>query len=617
MHRWASFFYTPFFLFSLFLTVKYFGLQLLVFHNANPLDCLIAAVPSLLLFLLPIELGFRRRKLLAYLCMNAVLSAAMLAVVVYYRQFGIIVTYHAFTQAHQVIDVSDSILDLLQPLYLLFFLDIAIYFALKWLKLTPALNEKPFIPKSALVGGLAGSLLTLNSYAYTHGDILNEMKQAERMGLISYQVHKLVTGVRSDIKSAAMPPLTQGQIRSVKGIAPIDNPKERGAAEGRHLIVVQLESFQNFLIGMELGGREVTPVLNDLIEESYYFSNVYQQIGQGNTSDAEFIMNTSFYPPAQQAASQLYGGKRLPSLPRLLSEKGYETVTLHTNEVEFWEREDLYPALGFDRYLDKAYFGEEDLIAFGASDEVLYRKSMDVFKELDASGNPFYAHVIAMSPHHPFLPPETKEMLSLPEEWEGTDIGNYVKMTNYADRALGMFIESLKREGLWDRSMLVVYGDHFGVSSYNLKGDERELLEAKLGHEYDLRTVHNIPLVITIPGVTNEGAEFSGLGGQVDIMPTVTNLLGISLNDHLHFGQDLLNTDDNVLGSRFYLPTGSFLNNEIMYISGETFGEGTVIPLTAGDPILEGDPLLYRDDFVTIMRLLEMNDAYLTALPER
>lgn len=617
MRRWASFFYTPFVLISLFLTIKYYGVQLLVFQNANVLDSLIVAIPSLLLFLIPIELGFQKRKLAAYMLVNALLSAGMLSVVVYYRQFGIVVTYTALMQAHQVTEVRDSVMDLLQPLYLLFFLDIALWLLLKGLKLAPALMEARFLPKSALVGGLAASLFALTSYAYAYDDILNELKQAERMGLVGYQAHTLLTGVREESKAASAVPLTQDQVRSVKGLPEPVQPQFFGAAEGRNLIVVQLESFQNFLIGMELGGREVTPVLNELLSQSFYFPNVYQQIGQGNTSDAEFIMNTSFYPPPKKAASQVYGSKRLPSLPRLLSTKGYETMTLHTNDVTFWNRSELYPALGFDRYYDKAYFGEEDVIAFGASDEVLYEKSMDLFTDLDRKGKPFYAHVIAMSSHHPFVPPDTKPMLPLPEPWENTDIGNYIKMTNYADYALGLFIESLKREGLWERSVLVVYGDHFGMSPQSLKSDERKLLEEELGRGYDLRTVHNIPFLITAPGVTDKGGRFTQLGGQVDMMPTVANLLGVSLKDHIHFGQDLLNSRSNVLGSRFYLPTGSFLNEEIMYISGETFGEGTVIPLAAEDPALEADPLLYRDDFVSIMRLLEMNDAYLSSLPER
>ncbi|WP_274362283.1 LTA synthase family protein [Paenibacillus thermotolerans] len=617
MLRWKPFLQSRFFLFTLFLTIKYYGLQILVFGNANPLDCLAVALPSLLLFLIPVELLFRQRKTEAYLVLNTLLSVGMLAIIIYYRQFGIVVTYHAFFQAHQVLDVSDSILDLLKPLYILYLLDVILWLALALFKARPKFSDFRVSP------GILSVLLlvcaaTLVSYAYAHDNVLNELKQAERMGLVTYEVHTLVAGVREGTMKAAARPVTPEMVRAVKHLEEPDVRQLFGAAKGRNLIVVQLESFQDFLVGREIDGKELTPALNKLIGDSYYFPNVFQSISQGNTSDAEFISNTSFYPPPYNGASQMYGTKRIPSLPRILEGLGYTAVTFHTNDVKFWNRNQLYPALGFDRYFDKQYFGEEDTIAFGASDEVLYEKTIEQLEKYQDEGRPFYAQLISMSSHHPFIPPEGKEMLALPEGWEGTDLGNYIKMTNYADRALGMFIEELKAAGMWDNCMLVVYGDHFGVSPNNLTDNERMLLEAEIGKEYDVRTAHNIPFIITIPGVTDGGERFEQVGGQVDFMPTIANLLGVSLDNHVYFGQDLINYPHNVLGSRYYLPTGSFINDEIMYISGETFGEGTVIPIrNPADPSVATDPMLYKDDFIKIVKLLQLNDQYLDSLPER
>src|SRR5690606_19350781 len=99
--------------------------------------------------------------------------------------------------------------------------------------------------------------------------------------------------------------------------------------------------------------------------------------GQGNTSDAEFVVNTSYYIPPRGAAAQVYAGKSLPSLPKLLQAQGYDTATFHTNVVEFWNRGEMYKALGFNRYYDQEFFGEEDTIFFGASDEVLYRMTAE------------------------------------------------------------------------------------------------------------------------------------------------------------------------------------------------------------------------------------------------
>jgi len=618
MHRWSSYLRTPFGITTLLLLIKYYGLQLIVFQNPNPLAGLLAALPSVLVFTIPLELLLRNKtnKTTAYLLLNIVLSGLMLSVIIYYRQFGIIVTYHALMQANQVMDVSESIFELIKPLYVLYFSDILIYLVLRLIRFQPRSSNLQYHRKA--FGGIFATVcavIILNSYV--HGNVLNELKQAERMGIVSYQLHTLFTDIQTANASAPAVLITPDSVRAVKNIELVKQPAYFAAAEGRNLIVVQMESFQNFLVGMELGGQEITPTLNELKEQSFYFKNVYQSIAQGNTSDAEFVVNTGFYPPAQGSASQTYGDKRIPSLPRLLNGLGYQTVTLHTNEVEFWNRIQMYPALGFKKYYDQTYFGDDDIIAFGPSDEVLYKKTLPVLTKLQEQNKPFYAQLIAQSSHHPFLPPENKEMITLPEAWEGTDIGNYIKLANYADKALGQFIDALKESGIWENSVLVVYGDHFGVSSHSLSNEDRELLEQQLGHEYDLRTVHNIPLFIAVPGVTDEGRTFTHTGGQIDIMATVANLLGISLDSYVQFGQDLLNYQDNILASRFYLPTGSFYNDEIMYISGETFGEGTVIPLSVEDPLFEADPNLYRDDFVRMMRMLQMNDIYLESLPVR
>src|SRR5690606_22138682 len=131
-------------------------------------------------------------------------------------------------------------------------------------------------------------------------------------------------------------------------------------------------SMQNFLVGLKVDGQEITPHFNKLVNEHFYFNKFYQQVGQGNTSDAEYVVNTSLYIPPRGAATQMYADRALPSLPKMLKEElDFTSATFHTNVVEFWNRGELYDSLGFDHYYDAEYFGEEDTVFFGASDEVL------------------------------------------------------------------------------------------------------------------------------------------------------------------------------------------------------------------------------------------------------
>src|SRR5262249_16801579 len=140
----------------------------------------------------------------------------------------------------------------------------------------------------------------------------------------------------------------------------------------------------------------------------------FQQVGQGNTADAEFVVNTSLYVPPNGAASEVYADKELPSMPKTFAANGYQTASFHTNNVKFWNRDQLYKAVGWGTYYDDQFFGNSDPVAFAASDEVLYDKTADELAKLQKTG-PFYVQVISMSGHHPFNIPESKYKMTLPD----------------------------------------------------------------------------------------------------------------------------------------------------------------------------------------------------------
>ncbi len=441
---------------------------------------------------------------------------------------------------------------------------------------------------------------------------MNETVKAEQMGILNYEAYSLLANQEEEQIDVAE--ITQSTINETKGIQVTSNPVLFGAAKGKNLIILQMESFQNFLINLKIDGVEITPNMNKLAASSYYFPRFYQQVGQGNTSDAEFIVNTSFYVPPDGPATQMYAPKELPSLPKLLQAQGYDTATFHTNAVDFWNRGELYSALGFNRYYDKTYFSEEDTVFYGASDEVLYEKTAAELARMDRNDQPFYSHVISMSAHNPFSIPEDKYKMTLPERFEGTLVGDYIRAQNYADYALGLFIDELKQNGVWDNSLIALYGDHRGLPIFSLKENDHLLLQEILGHEYTERELINIPLILSATGITTPSVK-EQLGGQVDIMPTLSNLLGVSLDDHIHFGQDLLNQSTyNLLPQRYYLPTGSFVNNEELFLSGSGFEDGQHYTLSGDGNHTQQTT---EDEFDRALELLHLSDSYVTQLPDR
>lgn len=228
-----------------------------------------------------------------------------------------------------------------------------------------------------------------------------------------------------------------------------------GAGKGCNLIMIQLESLQNFMLYASIQGQPVTPVLNRLARESLYFPYIFQQIGRGNTSDAEFISNTSLYPIGGKAMSEAFGDRIIPSLPRLLKTSGYTSRTFHVNEASFWNRDELYPALGFDQYYDKPYFPASSFNRFGASDEELFRVGIQKIRSFRDRGQKFYTQFVTVSSHSPFVIPKGMKRIKLTKDLDKTRLGDYIHAIHYADHAVGTFIKQLKQSGVWDESVVV------------------------------------------------------------------------------------------------------------------------------------------------------------------
>ncbi|WP_237167945.1 LTA synthase family protein [Paenibacillus yonginensis] len=583
-----------------------------VFDGIPPLSPILKELPFVWITFCLVEYFASKRKTLYYLIVNLLLTGLFFAVIMYHKYYGVIATYHALQQVNQVTAVSNSVFSLLAPYYLLIFLDIVVIgiYLIRRARRNKH-QEPPRRTNRGLVSTvfvLALAVCLLNTWPNRAS--MNEIKKAEAMGILNYEAYTVLASQKENLVDPNQ--ITQDKINELKGTSKLENPVYFGQAKGKNLIIIQMESLQNFLINLKIDGQEITPNLNKLASESLYFPHFYQMVGQGNTSDAEFVVNTSFYIPPNEAATQNYPDKQLPSLPKLMQENNYDTATFHTNIVEFWNRGELYKALGWNRYYDQKFYGTEDTVFFGPIDEVLYKKTLPELQKMDAADKPFYAQVISMTAHHPFTIPHELDKIQLPERYQDTMVGDYLRAQNYADWALGQFIQGLKDTGIWDNSVIMLYGDHQGLPKYSLSKKEMDLMEEIYGHEYGNIDMINIPLMISVPDT--EPQVIDHVGGEVDIMPTAANLLGISLDNHIHFGQDIVNQSYNLLPERYYLPSGSFLNDKALFMPGVWYEDGEQLPL-AEDGVSQA--LTTEDEYNRALKLLQLSDSYVKQLPDR
>lgn len=607
----------PFLIFSFILLLKCAVAWFVVFSDGPNWSMLLTEIPFFFIVFGLIEWMASKRKFLYYMIANLLISVIYFAVLMYYKYYGVIATYHALEQADKVTKVGESTYSLLDPYYLFIFVDIVVFmffmFRPKYIAIWKERGMNRRMNRTALLGIISVSLAICVFNIWPNHASMNENKKAERMGILNYEVYTIFADTTEKKEMIDSKEITQQSVDATKGITEPVSPKYWAAAQGKNLIVVQMESFQNFLLGLSIDGQEVTPNLNKLISSEHYFNNFYTNAGQGTTSDAEFVVNTSLYVPHHEVAtSSNYMTKELPSLPKLMKANGYNTATFHTNSVEFWNRKTLYKVLGFDKYYDQSFYGDDDHIAFGSSDEVLYAKTVPELVKMDAKDDPFYAMVISMSAHHPYKMPESKFKMTLPKRYEGTLVGDYVLAQNYADYAMGQFLDELKSSGLWDDSVIVFYGDHQGVSLYSLDGNEKSLMEEMVGHEYGYTDMFNVPFIVHAPGI-NQPTVYTQTGGQIDILPTVANLLGISMKDQLHFGEDLMNQQTNLLPVRHFLPTGSFINDTSLYLTGVDYDDGNNYNLIDGSETEGGST---QAQFDAVQRLLNMSNSYILQRPD-
>ena len=324
---------------------------------------------------------------------------------------------------------------------------------------------------------------------------------------------------------------------------------------------------------------------------------------QGRTSDSEFLLANSMYPLNRGAVFFTHSGNEYEAMPELLSENGYFTNVMHANDKTFWNRNVMYDSLGYDEFFSKEDYEitPEKSHGWGYLDEYFFEDSPQKMKEME---QPFYSKMITLTNHYPFSLPEEEIMIEEGETSSGT-LNRYFQTIRYQDEVLKQFVEDFKKSELYDDTILLIYGDHFGISENHQKAMGEYL--GKDINAYEQFQLQRVPMLVygkDIPSETNHT-----VGGQIDLRPTITNLLGIEDENPVQFGQDLLNKDRREM---MITRDGDFANEEYVGIQGvcydretgeeveaKTCEEGFKAAqeeLSVSDSVIYGDLLRYLDE---------------------
>lgn len=500
------------------------------------------------LLLLGIGLFFKGRK--SYWIMIAidfVLSLWLFANILYYREFSNFLSLSIIKTSGSTADnLGKSIVGITRVTDFLAFVDIALIIFLMVSKVVKYDLRPLKLRFNLLLEGIAVLLIGVNLL----------MAQKDRSGLLtrtfdnSYIVkylgineYAVYDAFKTAQTSEQMAKANVSDLQSVKKYLKVNyvkpNSAYTGVAKGKNVLVIHLESFQQFLIGYKWKGKEVTPNLNKLYhaKNTLSFANFYNQVGQGKTSDAEMMLENSLFGLQSGSAMSSYGtSNTFESAPAILNQQGgYTTAVMHGGAGSFWNRNNAYKQFGYDYFMPLSYYENKPkyYIGYGLKDKIFFSQSIKYIERLP---QPFYLKLITVTNHYPYDLDKKNQSIDKTDTGDET-VDGYVQTAHYLDQAVGQLMRWLKKTGLDKNTLLVFYGDHYGISGNHHKASA-ELLDQDEFTNFDNLKFQRVPLMFHMKGL--KGGIKKTYGGEIDVLPTLLNLLGIRNKGTIQFGHDLL-----------------------------------------------------------------------------
>ena len=508
---------------------------------------------------------------IAMLIMDFANTALLFANIIYYRQFTDFLTIKTMTNAGKVSQgLGKSTVALLHPTDILIWIDliiIIILLVIHRIRIFLAETSRPRLLRNTFDRSYVVKYLGIDTFTAYDG-----FKSA-------HNVQVTQNANASDLNEI---------LNFTNKIHSAPSSAYFGVEKNKNVIVIHLESFQQFLINLKVNGKEVTPFLNSLYRNKHTlsFDNFYHQVGLGRTSDAENMLETSTYGISDGSLFTSLGSENtFQAAPQILRQDGYTSAVFHGNVGTFWNRNDVYKNMGYNYFFDKNYFSTQnkDNIGYGLKDKLLFAESI---KYLEQMQQPFYAKFITVTNHIPFdLDKDDRDPNFKTTKTSDQTINNYFETAHYLDEAVHEFFNYLKASGLYKNSMIVIYGDHYGLSN-----SENETLAPIINESADTWNTYNNVQMQKVPFMIHadnlKGKISHEIAGEIDVLPTLLHLLGISNKGYVQFGSDMLSPHRQ---DWIVFRNGTIVSSKYIIVGGKGI-KGTVYNRINGRQIINFSP---------------------------
>ncbi len=481
------------------------------------------------------------RPWLAWLTVAAV-TGLLYGDILYQRFFGDLLSVSAVVSVGQLPRVGASVWSLVEAGDLWLAADLAPALVLAWVA-SRSTGDRTV--KRRAVGALVGTAATagfvgavaLTGQTTALRQVFHATEQAGRLGVLNFH---LADAVGSAVRTVATPRLDAPRLAEITEY--FDRRRSlraatgelAGAAAGFNLVMIQVESLQSFVVGLEIGGREVTPFLNSLAADGLWFANVTDQTEEGRSSDAELATQASLLPRDRGAAAFLHGGNDFTGIASILAERGWETVSAVPFDGSFWNRRMTHRSFGFESRLFAEAFPAGETIGWGLNDRDFLAAAADRLIRLP---EPWCGYLLTLSLHHPFEGFPTRHRQLDVGRWHETPFGNFLHTMRYFDGALEGFVDALEQAGVLERTVIAIWGDHDAGFEW------RPEIARVMGVPADAAGWYlsqQVPLIIRVPGAPEPAGPRQLPAGHVDVAPTLLALLGVDPAPFALVGRNLL-----------------------------------------------------------------------------
>lgn len=332
-------------------------------------------------------------------------------------------------------------------------------------------------------------------------------------------------------------PQIREEVKTWFALQPNYVPLSDSISERKNLVVVLCESLESWVIGLRMEGKEITPNLNRAIADAQtlYAPNTLTQVKGGRSIDCQLLLNAGLLPLRSGCYAMKYTGNNYHTLTKAMaSTYNSRSYLLTVDKPITWNQAQVAKAFGIDTLLSKDSWQLDEKVGSRKKlgDVSFMRQAVEKMKtkQIWKRGEHVYLQFVTYSGHNPFILPDNLKRIHFKGNYPRKML-DYMTMANYTDHTVGILLQYLKSRPDWHETMVVIVGDHEGLAA-----DRADIRRSAEGRRV-VSASQFTPFIVLNSPVT---MRYDGILGQVDMYPTILNLMHLDNYYWRGMGQSIL-----------------------------------------------------------------------------